>query len=203
MKKYPAIAVVEFGEIAKGMFATDKMLKKAPIGFIRCGTVSNGRYLTVIGGTTASVEESFEEGLFWGGDHVLDSVLLADVHQQVHDAILGQRQADGHGALAVVETPTVSCNVRAAELALKGTTVNLLELRLADSGLSGKGVSIYQGELYDIEAAMDIVNGFLTAAGKELTYQIISAPHEAIVSRSHSHSLFGTGRLIELEGESL
>lgn len=202
MKKYPAMAVVEFGEIARGMFATDKMLKKAPIAFVRCGTISRGRYLTVIGGSTASVEESFEEGLFWAGDTVLDSVLLADVHPQVHDAILGQRQPEGHGALAIVETPTVACNIRAAELALKGTPVSLMELRLADTGLSGKGLSIYEGELHDIEAAMDIVNGFLTAAGKEVTYQIISSPHEAMNSRVTLHSHFGTGQLIELEGES-
>ncbi|MCO5044209.1 MAG: BMC domain-containing protein [Kiritimatiellae bacterium] len=202
MKKYPAMAVVEFGEIGKGMFATDKMLKKAPIAFIRCGTISRGRYLTAIGGSTASVGESFDEGLFWGGDAVLDSVLLADVHPQVHDAILGQHRPQGRGALAIVETQTVACNVRAAELALKGTPVNLMELRLADAGLSGKGLSIYEGELYDIEAAMDIVSGFLEAAGKELNYQIISSPHEALDTRITSHSLFGTARMIELEGES-
>lgn len=202
MKKYPAMAVVEFGEIARGMFATDKMLKKAPIAFVRCGTISRGRYLTVIGGTTASVEESFEEGVFWGGDTVLDSVLLADVHPQVHDAILGQRQPAGTGALAIVETATVSSNIRAAELALKGTPIDLIELRLADMGLSGKGLSVYRGELHDVEAAMDIVSGFLSAAGKMLNYQIISAPHEALSTRMMLHSHFSTGSIIELEGEA-
>ena len=202
MKKYPAMAVVEFGEIARGMFATDKMLKKAPIAFVRCGTISRGRYLTVIGGTTASVEESFEEGVFWGGDSVLDSVLLADVHPEVHDAILGQRRPQGEGAMSIVETATVACNVRAAELALKGTPVHLMELRLADNGLSGKGLSIYQGELHDIEAAMDLVQGFLTTAGKEVSYQILPQPHEAMQSRVNLHSHYGSGGLMELDGES-
>ncbi len=201
MKKYPAMAVVEFAEIARGMFATDKMLKKAPIAYIRCGTISRGRYLTVIGGTTASVEESFDEGLFWGGDHVLDSVLLADIHPRLHDAILGQRRAVASGSIAVVETETVACNVRAAELALKGTPVELAELRLADDGLSGKGLSLYQGELHDIEAAMDIVTGFLTAAGKQVNYQVLSAPHEAMQARTAAHSLFDGGPALELEGE--
>lgn len=202
MKKYPAMAAVEFGEIARGMFATDKMLKKAPIAFVRCGTISHGRYLTVIGGTVASVEESFEEGIFWAGDTVLDSVLLADVHPQLHDAILGTRHVEGNGSIAIVETPTVSTNIRAAELALKGTPVNLMELRLADTGLSGKGLSVFEGELYDIEAAMDIVNGFLSAAGKQVTYQILSSPHEAMNARVSLHSHFGSGQLIELEGET-
>jgi microcompartment protein CcmL/EutN len=202
MKKYPAMAVVEFREISRGMHATDTMLKKAPIAFIRCGTISRGRYLTVIGGTTASVEEAYHEGIFWGGESVLDSVMLADVHPQVHDAILGTRHPEGSGSMAIVETNTVSSNVRAAELALKGTPVSLMELRLADMGLSGKGLSIYQGELHDIEAAMDIVSSFLQAAGREVAYKIISAPHEATSARVSLHSHFGTGTLMELDGET-
>lgn len=202
MKTYTAMAVVEFGEIARGMFATDKMLKKAPIAFARCGSISRGRYLTLIGGSVASVEESFEEGLFWGGDGVLDSVFLADVHPQLHDAILGLRKPEGHGSIAIVETATVSCNVRAAELALKGTPVQLMELRLADTGLSGKGLSIYQGELHDVEAAMDIVHGFLTATGREVQFQILPAPHDAMSARVQQHSHFGSGPLLELDGEA-
>ena len=34
------------------------MLKKAPVAFFRSGTVTAGRYLTLIGGTPASVEEA-------------------------------------------------------------------------------------------------------------------------------------------------
>jgi microcompartment protein CcmL/EutN len=202
MKKYPAMAVVEFAEIAQGMFATDKMLKKAPIAYVRCGNISRGRYLTVIGGSTASVEESFEEGLFWGASAVLDSVLLADIHPDLHDAILGRRADAGSGALAIVETPTVACNVRAAEIALKGTPVRLVEIRLADDGLSGKGLSIYQGELHDVEAAIDIVRGHLSAAGKTVAVQILSSPHEAMQARVARHSEFGASEALELEGET-
>ncbi len=202
MKKYPAMAVVEFGEIARGMFATDLMLKKAPIAYVRCGNISRGRYLTVIGGSTASVEESFEEGLFWGGDAVIDSVLLADIHPDLHDAILGRRADAGSGAIAIVETPTVACNVRAAELALKGTPVRLVEIRLADDGLSGKGLSLYQGELHDIEAAVEIVQGVLSAAGKSVNCRILSSPHEAMQARIGRHSEFGASGALELEGET-
>ena len=58
MKKYPAIAIVELASIADGIYCTDALLKKAPIAMIKSGTVSHGRYLIVIGGSTASVEES-------------------------------------------------------------------------------------------------------------------------------------------------
>lgn len=200
MKRYPAMAVVEFRDIPKGMYATDQMLKKAPIAFVRCGTISRGRYLTVIGGTTASVDESFQEGLFWGGESVLDSVLLADVHPQVHDSILGTRRTAATGAMAIVETPTVASNVRAAELALKGTPIELVELRLADLELSGKGLSIYQGELHDLEAAMDLVAARL---GTTVDYRVLPMPHEAMNQRTATPSPFGEASLMELDGEPI
>jgi microcompartment protein CcmL/EutN len=202
MKKHPAIAVVEFKDIAVGIVATDAMLKKSPIAFLKCGTISRGRYLTLIGGTTASVEEAVNEGLFWGGQNVLDHVLLADVHPQVYDAILGQRRAIGSGSLAIIETATVSSNVRAAELALKGTPVDLIEIRLADTGLSGKGVSIYHGELHDIEAAVDIAVGFLERTGVEVGFKIISAPHEALSKQVDASTYFESSPLLELDGET-
>jgi len=201
MKKHPAIAIIEFRDIAVGMVATDAMLKKAPIGFVKSGTISRGRYLTLIGGTTASVQESLAEGLFHGGASVLDHVLLADVHPQVYDAILGVRRPVGAGSLGIIETGTVSSNVRAAELALKGTKVDLIEIRLADTGLSGKGISIYHGDLHDVEAAVDIVVGYLKASGGEVVYKIISSPHEALGAQVDASTYFGSASLVELEGE--
>ena len=201
MKQYPAIAVLEFREIAVGLVATDAMLKRSPIAFLRCGTISRGRFLILLGGTTASVEEACQEGLLQGGDSVLDHVLLADVHPQVYDAILGHRRPAGAGALAIIETSTVSSNIRAAELALKGTPVDLIELRLADGGLSGKGLSIVHGELHDVEAAVEIAAGFLQHAGGEAVYRIIPAPHEALADQVGAGTRFASAALLELDGE--
>jgi len=202
MKRAPALAVIEFGDIAAGVYATDAMLKKSPIAFVKSGTITRGRYLTLIGGTTGSVAEALEEGLAQGGESVLDHLLLADVHPAVFQAMLGERRPSGRGALAVIETDTVASNVRAAELALKGTPVELVELRLADAGLSGKGVSIYRGELRDIEAAVDIVRGLLEPGGGVVRYTIIPAPHEMLLRQIGSSSEFGSSDLMELDGEA-
>jgi microcompartment protein CcmL/EutN len=201
MNKAPALAILEFSDIPSGIDATDAMLKKASIAFVKAGTISRGRYLTLIGGSAGAVEESVREGLYRAGGRVLDHLLLADVHPRVYDAILGGRRAAGSGALAIIETDTVASNVRAAELALKGTPVELVELRLADSGLSGKGVSIYQGDLPDIEAAVDIVTAYLREAGGEVRHTIISSPHEALARQIGSGTSFGSAALLELDGE--
>ena len=203
MKKHPAIAVIEFAEIPAGMSATDAMLKKAPIAFVKCGTITRGRFLTLVGGTTASVDEALREGLAHGGPTVLDHLFLADVHARVYEAILGRRTPAGSGALAIIETDTVAANVRAAEAALKGTPVDLVEIRLADSGLSGRGLSLYRGALPDIEAAIDIVTRYLGQSGGELRHRIISSPHEGLVRQIETSTWFGSQAVLDLGGETV
>jgi microcompartment protein CcmL/EutN len=203
MKKHPAIAVVEFSEIPTGMSATDAMLKKAPIAFVKCGTITRGRYLALIGGTTASVDEALREALAHAGPAALDHLFLADVHPRVYEAMLGRRKPGNSGALAIIETDTVSANVRAAEAALKGTPVDLIEIRLADTGLAGRGLSVYQGALPDIEAAIDIATRYVDQSGGRLRFRIISSPHEGLVRQIETSTWFGSQDVLDLGGETV
>ena len=203
MKKHPAIAVVEFSEIPTGMSATDAMLKKSPIAFVKCGTITRGRYLTLIGGTTASVDEALREALAHGGAAVVDHLFLADVHPRVYEAMLGRRKPGNTGALAIIETDTVAANVRAAEAALKGTPVDLIEIRLADSGLSGRGLSLYQGALPDIEAAIEIAARHADHSGGALRYRIIPSPHDGLIKQIETSTAFGSQSVLDLDGETV
>ncbi|MDO9548824.1 MAG: BMC domain-containing protein, partial [Candidatus Marinimicrobia bacterium] len=76
MKKYPALALIELSNIAAGILTGDAMVKVAPISVLKAGTVHNGKYLILIGGSVASVEEAFHKGLTAGGEQVIDKVLL-------------------------------------------------------------------------------------------------------------------------------
>jgi len=202
MKKYPAIALVEFGDIAKGVYTTDAIIKKASISVLKCGTISSGRYLALFGGSTGAVDESYREGLEVGQDSIIDHVFLPDIHPVVHDGLLGKRARKGWaGSMAIIETPTIACNVRAAELALKGTPVGLVEIRLADSWLAGKGVSFYFGDLHDIQAAVDIAVGALKDSHVDVLYQIVTSPHEALSQQVAHTTHFEVSELMELDGE--
>ena len=203
MKKHPALAIVEFSDIPVGVDATDAMLKQAPIAFVKCGTISRGRYLTMIGGSTAAVDEALAEGIEQGGASVLDRILLADVHPRVYAAIVGARHGGRSGSLLILETDTVASNVRAAEAALKATEVDLLEIRLADSGLSGKGLSFYQGDLHQIEEAIAVAMRYLDEAGVPARHRVIAAPHEALLRQIGSSTGFASQVLLELEGEQV
>jgi len=202
MKPFPAVAIIEFRDIPSGIQSTDAMLKKAPIAFLKNGTITRGRYLTIIGGSTAAVEEAFEEGIYWGGNDVLDKVFLPDVHPDVFSAMFGKRAKTGDGAWAIMETASVSTNVRAAEAALKGTPVTLIELRLADDGLAGKGLSIYEGDLHDIEAAVDIASAFMERSGVGCSYRILTSPHEALGRQINGDTRFHEAKALVLDGET-
>ena len=52
----PAIAFLEIGSIARGIEATDAMLKKAQVELLLTTIVPRGKYLVMIGGMVADVE---------------------------------------------------------------------------------------------------------------------------------------------------
>jgi microcompartment protein CcmL/EutN len=203
MKKHPAIAVIEFTSIADGIYCTDALLKKAPIAMIKSGTVSHGRYLIVIGGSTASVDESLQEALATGQSSVLDHTFLPDVHEQVHAAVLGQHLPCEQEAVAILETETIAANVRAAEIALKGTEVRLVELRLAEYEMSGKAISVYNGALHEVQAAMELAGAFLRGRKEYVQLRIISRPHEALTRHLSTGTRFADTSMRELEGEEV
>ncbi len=141
------------------MRAGDAMAKKAPIARLVAGTVQPGKYLVLISGTVADVEESLQAGRMDGASQVIDFVFLPQVHPAVVEAIAApgreaQRAMRGP-SLGVIETSSVAAAIHAADAGVKGAEVSLLELRLAD-GLHGKGLVLYTGDVHDVEAAVDI-----------------------------------------------
>jgi len=164
MSTPPAIAVIEFDSIAVGTLAADAMVKQAPIETFRVGTVQPGKYLVLIGGAVAAVEESRRAGLRVGGARVTGEIFLPDVHVRVHEALQGRRRADEGDALGVIETASIPINVAAADRAIKTADVSIVEIRLGD-GLGGKGVTLLSGLLHDVQAAVEAAVATAEAGG--------------------------------------
>ncbi len=151
----PAIALIEFDSIAIGVRAGDAMVKRAPVDVTYAGTVHPGKYLVLVGGDVACVEESYTAGLAAGGDAVLDRIFLPSAHPEVVRYLRGMRGRVTGEALGIVETRTVAATLGAADRGLKGAEVDLVELKLADR-LGGKAYCMFSGTLADIEAAVEI-----------------------------------------------
>ncbi|HXA19873.1 MAG TPA: BMC domain-containing protein [Thermoanaerobaculia bacterium] len=204
MKRTSAFAVIDFSDIPTGVCAVDSILKKASIAFVRAGTVTRGRYLVMFGGSTAATAESLAEALATSGNGIIDHAFLPDAHPALFDAAIGARRKST-GSLLIIETETASSMVRAVEAALKGTPVELMEMRLADAGLSGKGLALMAGSLHDIEyAAILAANGTGADAAppRGFSFRLIAAPHEIVEREIAAVTRFDLAPLLELDGEA-
>ncbi len=149
----PALALLEFDSIALGIAAGDAMVKRAPVRTIFAGTVHPGKYLVLVAGDVASVEESLDAGLSTGTP--MDLIYLPGVHPELARLLAGGLSTRLGEALGVVETRSAASILGVADRGLKGAEVNLQELRLAD-GLGGKAFCTFSGLLSDVEEAVDL-----------------------------------------------
>jgi microcompartment protein CcmL/EutN len=186
----PAVGILEFASIAKGIEAGDAMIKRAPLQVIRAGTVHPGKYVVLVGGLTADVEEAVQAGRDVAGSALLDVVFLPDVHPDVVASIGGARRQDAGEALGVVETLTMAATIDAADAGVKGARVTIRELRLADD-LGGKGYVLFGGEVAEIEAAVDCGVARTAASGQEVAHVVISQLHAEMRENLTADPRFG------------
>lgn len=151
----PAIGLLEFDSVAAGIRAGDAMVKRGPVAELIAGTVHPGKYLVLVGGDVADVEEALSAGRDAGGASVVDEVFLRDIHPDVLEAVRGARVPGAGEAIGVIETTTVASIIGASDAAVKGAAIYLMEINLAD-GLGGKGYALFCGTVSDVEAAVAI-----------------------------------------------
>lgn len=175
----PAIGLLEFSSIARGIVSGDAMVKRAPVATAYAGTVHPGRYLVLVAGDTASVEEALAAGREVGAGLVLDQVFLPDVHPSVVEAMTasGPERPDSGESLGIVETSTAAAVIDAADAGVKAANVVVGQLRLSD-GLGGKGYVLFAGIVADIEAAVEAATA---RAGTQIVESaVIASLHDEI-----------------------
>ena len=185
----PAIALFEFSSISAGIVAGDAIVKLAPLTAIYAGTVHPGKYLVLVTGDTASVDEAVRVGS--GSETLADMVFLPDVHPSVADAVTGDsRQAPvGNEALGVVETTTVAAAIDAADAGAKAADVELAAIRLAD-GLGGKGYVLFSGAVAEVEAALGAAIDRADGHGNLVRSDLIAQLHGEMAENLRSELQF-------------
>jgi microcompartment protein CcmL/EutN len=186
-----ALGLLEFDSIAIGIAAGDAMVKRAPIESIKAGTAQPGKYLVMVSGEVADVQEAMEAGRTVGASALRDIIFLPNVHRAVVNAIRGERQAGQGEALGIIETRTVATGIGAADAGVKGANVTLRELRLAD-GLGGKAFVLFAGLVADIEAAVDIGSQAIATSNQIVQKQVIASLHPAMDENLLADTRFGT-----------
>jgi len=201
MKQQAALALIELDSVPFGIFTADAMLKEAPISVLKSGTVHNGKYLILVGGTVASVELAFSKGMTKSGNHLLDAVFLSNIHDSVYTACMGERQSCGSEALAVIEMATVAAILKSSDAAMKGANIELVELRLADD-LGGKSIAIYAGKVEEVEIALSLSETVLENTEQILSQTIIPRIDPEIAKQINASTYFSRSELNKLaQGE--
>jgi len=157
-----ALSLVEFSSIAIGTRAVDALIKKAPVLVVRMGTLQPGKLAVLFTGDVASVDQSHAEALRVAARSVDDEIMLPYVHADVYRAALGRVESWDGDTLGVIEGGSMAATVAAADAAVKGANVRVVQIRLGDE-LGGKGLAHFVGEQHDVEAAIEI--GMTRAAG--------------------------------------
>ncbi len=172
----PAIALLELDSIARALRTGDAMVKRALVEVAIAEPVSPGKYLILVTGTEAEVEESWQAGRADAGDHLVDSLYLPGVHKDAIAAVHGTTHSpESDLSLGVLETKTVSAAIVACDAALKTAPVTVLAMRLG-KGIGGKGVFTLCGEQWDVEAALEAALTSIEDRRAVVAHELIPRP---------------------------
>ena len=185
----PALLLLEFDSIAVGIEVGDAMVKRAPLLTLHAGTVHPGKYLVMAGGEVADVEEAWIASRTVAPGFEVDEVFLPEVDEQVVSSLTGVKKPGPGEALGVVETRTAASTIRAADAAVKGAAVDLLEIHLAD-GLGGKAYALFGGEVSNVEAAVDAGIASLREPSLLVASVVIPRLHEEMRENLNADSRF-------------
>ena len=125
----PAIAMLETSSIARGIEATDAMMKRASVDLLLTTIVPRGKYLVLIGGDVADVEAALRAGRDTAGNTVVDEFFIQNVHPQLPPAIKGRVKVETLEAVGIIETKEVASAIYAGDAAVKAANVTLIEAR--------------------------------------------------------------------------
>ena len=181
----PAIAVLEVSSIARGLVASDAMVKRAHVRLLRADPVTPGKYVIVLTGGEAEVEEALGAGREAAGAEELDVLLLPYAHAAIVPALDGVERTAVTGSLGVLELGSVAATLLAADAALKAAQTTLVALHLA-RGIGGKGYFVLAGSQDSVEASLD--------AGDAIVEPRLRVGRE-LIARPHADTLWALGRL--------
>jgi bacterial microcompartment shell protein len=173
----PAIAMLETSSIARGIEATDAMMKRASVDLLLTTIVPRGKYLVLIGGDVADVEAALRAGRETAGNSVLDEFLIQNVHPQLPPAIKGRVKVAELEAVGIIETKEVASAIYAGDAAVKAANVTLIEAR---NQPGAKGMVVVTGEVGAVRSAVAAGVAAIHKDGMLIAEVVIPYAHPAL-----------------------
>jgi microcompartment protein CcmL/EutN len=166
-----AVGFLETSSLAKGVEATDAMVKMAEVKLVKTSVVARGKLVIFISGAQGEVESAMRAGREVLGKTLVDEVLIRNVHNQVVAALDKRVPVDELGAVGIIETKEAIAAVLAADAAAKAASVHIIEVKTVVGG--GKGYLSLCGSVGDVRTA---VAAGISAIKKELLVTHVVIP---------------------------
>jgi microcompartment protein CcmL/EutN len=172
-----AIGVIEFSSIARGIETTDRMLKAAQVTLLKSSTVCPGKYITILGGHVENIRTAVGAGLRTGGEYVVDTLEIPNIHPQLIPAIVQSSPVERPEAVGVMEFYSVTAGILAADTAVKAARVTLIEVKIGYA-IGGKGVVLLTG---DLDAVQTAIRAACPDGDQLLQVSVIARPEHSLL----------------------
>ena len=169
-----SIGLIELTSIASGFQAADAMLKAADVELVISRSICSGKYMVMIRGDVAAVQASVAAGRSAGNFSVIDTFVIANLHEAVFPALSGNTKVEALEALGIIESFSVASLIEGADAAVKAANVELIEIRLA-MALGGKAFVTMTGTVGAVQASVDA--GAQVVGQKGMLVNKVVIPH--------------------------
>lgn len=172
-----SIGIVEFRSIAIGISAIDKIVKASDVRIVDANTICPGKYYIVFAGSVSAVSNSLsvireEEKTF-----IIDSVGISNVYPEIFSALFQTAEVKEWKSIGIIETITSPSIFMAADAAVKATSVDLVEIRVARA-LGGKNMLIINGDVSSISESIRTGIAYPEEKDFLVDSRVIASPHK-------------------------
>jgi microcompartment protein CcmL/EutN len=98
-----SIGLIELTSIASGYQTADAMLKAAAVDLLLSRSICSGKYMVMVRGDVSSVQAAVSNGVSAARFSVIDSFVIANLHEAVFPAIAGSTKVETLEALGILE----------------------------------------------------------------------------------------------------
>lgn len=176
-----AIGMVEFISIARGIYAVDQMVKISDVEIVTAGSACPGKYIAIVHGDVAAVQDSVSLGERIAEEYFVDSIIIPNVNPAIFPAITGTTMPDKIQALGIMESFSLATMIIAADAILKVADVQALELRLGN-GLGGKSYFTFTGDVAAVETGTEAGRKIAEEKGLLVNAEIIPSPSHRLIT---------------------
>jgi Carbon dioxide concentrating mechanism/carboxysome shell protein len=175
-----AIGMVEFTSIARGIYAADQMVKISDVEIVTASSVCPGKYIAIVHGDVAAVQDSVGIGEKMAEEYFVDSIVIPNVNPAVFPAITGATMPDKIQALGIMESFSLATMIIAADAILKSADLQPLELRLGN-GLGGKAFFTFTGDVAAVQTGVEAGKAVAAEKGLLVNAEVIPSPSDRLV----------------------